>query len=143
MSGWTLSGNYLPKGTFIAASPLLDASDPESFPDPEKFLLKRWLFKSIRRFKISRGAMDETFHSFGKREHVCVGVEFLTTKEMAVSTRRLSQVDKMELEFQDMKLCKQFIRYFRTITFSFMICSRAVAGAENIPLVEFAILLGA
>jgi cytochrome P450 len=68
-------GKQIPKGTYIACSPVVTARDPDVYPDPEKFRPERWLTDS--------GELDETrikhLHrigassQFGKGQHACVG----------------------------------------------------------------------
>lgn len=68
-------GRQIPKGTYIACSPVVTARDPDVYPDPEKFRPERWLTDS--------GELDETqikhLHrigassQFGKGQHACVG----------------------------------------------------------------------
>lgn len=68
-------GKIIPKGTYVACSPVVTARDPNVYPDPEIFRPERWLTES--------GRLDETriknLHrqgastQFGKGQHACIG----------------------------------------------------------------------
>jgi cytochrome P450 len=68
-------GKQIPKGTYVACSPVVTARDPNVYTDPEKFRPQRWLTES--------GKLDETriknlyrmgaSGQFGKGQHACVG----------------------------------------------------------------------
>ena len=68
-------GKLIPKGTYVACSPVVTARDPSVYADPEKFRPERWLTES--------GELDQTqikyLHrigassQFGKGQHACLG----------------------------------------------------------------------
>lgn len=68
-------GKHIPKGVFLACSPVVTARDPTLFPNPDKFWPQRWL--------TATGQFDETrvkkterygnYNHFGKGEHACPG----------------------------------------------------------------------
>jgi len=70
-----VNGIHLPKGTFVACSPVVTARDPEIYKDADSFRPERWLNE--------KGELDETrikhLHrigastQFGKGQHACIG----------------------------------------------------------------------
>ena len=68
-------GKLIPKGTFVACSPVVTARDPEVYPDPEKFLPDRWLAETGELDEVCIKSLHRAGASsqFGKGQHACIG----------------------------------------------------------------------
>jgi len=63
----TLGPHTLPAGTYVAPCPYLSQRDPESFPDPDRFLLDRFVGKRPGPYE---------FYPFGGGTRLCIGLPF-------------------------------------------------------------------
>ena len=75
-SAQVVLGKHLPKGTFIACSPLLAGRDSKLFDEPEKFRPERWLTSQTQKFdeaQVKNVQRMGTSTQFGKGQHACVG----------------------------------------------------------------------
>jgi len=70
-----ICGHVIPKGSFIAASPLVTARDPVLFPDPDKFQPERWCTPAgtLDDYAIKTAQRMGTSIQFGKGQHACPG----------------------------------------------------------------------
>lgn len=70
-----IMGHVVPKGTFVAASPLVTARDPALFHEPDKFQPERWLTPShtLDENAIKTAQRTATSNQFGKGQHYCSG----------------------------------------------------------------------
>jgi sterol 14-demethylase len=68
-------GKTIPKGTYIACSPIATARDPNLFPDPHKFRPERWLTASnqLDEQEIKNVVKTGASIHFGKGQHACLG----------------------------------------------------------------------
>jgi hypothetical protein len=68
-------GHHIPKGTFIACSPLANGRDPHLFPRAERFEPERWLTPTgeLNKKVIKGVSKAGTSIHFGKGEHSCLG----------------------------------------------------------------------
>ena len=71
----TILGKTIPKGTYIACSPIATARDPNLFPDPDKFRPERWLTASnqLDEQEIKNVVKTGASIHFGKGQHACLG----------------------------------------------------------------------
>jgi cytochrome P450 len=68
-------GKHIPKGTFVACSPLITARDPALFLEADKFRPERWL---TQKHELDEAQIKNTQRSgssvhFGKGQHACLG----------------------------------------------------------------------
>jgi len=70
-----ICGHVIPKGSLIAASPLVTARDPALFPEPDKFLPERWCTPAgtLDDNAIKNAQRMGTSNQFGKGQHACAG----------------------------------------------------------------------
>lgn len=68
-------GRLIPKGTFVACSPVVTARDPNIYPNPEKFWPERWLKESsqVDEIRIKNLHRLGASSQFGKGQHACIG----------------------------------------------------------------------
>jgi hypothetical protein len=67
-------GKSLPKGQFIACSPLITARDENIFPEADSFRPQRWLNgDSLDDLRLKNSIRSGTFVHFGKGQHACLG----------------------------------------------------------------------
>jgi sterol 14-demethylase len=68
-------GKTIPKGTYIACSPIATARDPNLFPDPDKFRPERWLTATnqLDEQEIKNVVKTGASIHFGKGQHACLG----------------------------------------------------------------------
>ena len=67
-------GKSLPKGQFIACSPLITARDSNLFPDADKFKPERWLSgDKMDEARVKNLTRSGAFVHFGKGQHACLG----------------------------------------------------------------------
>src|ERR1700738_5353203 len=68
-------GVHIPKGTFIACSPLVTSRDPNLFPEPEKFQPERWMTAShtFDNERVNHTKRTGSAVHFGKGQHACTG----------------------------------------------------------------------
>jgi len=67
-------GKTIPKGTFVACSPVITAQDPTIFPNPAQFRPERWLTNGkLDEGKIKIAQRSGASVQFGKGQHACLG----------------------------------------------------------------------
>jgi len=68
-------GTNIPTGTFVAASPVATARDPNLFPEPDKFRPERWLTASnqLNDEQIKKAVRTGSSVHWGKGQHTCLG----------------------------------------------------------------------
>ena len=74
----SILGKTLPKGTYIACSPIATARDPAVFYEPDKFRPERWLTptKELDEQEIKNVVKTGSSVHFGKGQHACLGERF-------------------------------------------------------------------
>ena len=72
-----IMGHHIPKGVFIAVSPLVTARDPKLFPYPDEFHPERWLTPTnkLDDNKVKGVQRSGASTQFGKGQHACKGEE--------------------------------------------------------------------
>lgn len=70
-----IRGQFIPKGTFIAVSPLVVARDSKLFPNADRYLPARWLTGSgdLDEAQIRKVQWSGMSTQFGKGQHACAG----------------------------------------------------------------------
>jgi cytochrome P450 len=68
-------GKHIPKGTFVACSPVVTARDPNLFDEPDKFRPERWLTLAgeLDDAKLKVVSRSGASVQFGKGQHPCLG----------------------------------------------------------------------
>jgi cytochrome P450 len=96
-------GKHLPKGTFIACSPVVTARDPTLFSEPDKFRSERWLTETreLDEARIKNVHRSGASIHFGKGQHACLGEKLGTTMVMLYWSLILGQNDEagFDVEF--------------------------------------------
>ena len=70
-----LLGKFIPKGTYVACSPVVTGRDPTVYLEPEKFRPERWLTDSgeLDQARIKHLHRIGASSQFGKGQHACIG----------------------------------------------------------------------
>jgi hypothetical protein len=73
----TILGKDIPKGAYIACSPLITGRDPDIFLEPNKFRPQRWMTpeQKLDEARLKNAQRLGTWNQFGKGQFACVGVK--------------------------------------------------------------------
>ena len=71
----TILGKGIPKGAFVACSPLITARDPDIFPEANRFRPQRWITPEgkLDEARLRNAQRLGTWNQFGKGQFACVG----------------------------------------------------------------------